>query len=80
MTVRSVDGMIILSGDCPVEDAETLLGMLGDPLTRVDVEGCGRIHTAVVQILLAARPRVQGKPANPFFRDRVLPQLLDAPG
>ena len=79
MTARAVAGVIVLSGDCPVEDAEVLVGLLArHPGLPVDVAGCGRVHTAVVQVLLAARPKLRGAPAS-FFGDWVVPLLLDAP-
>ena len=78
MTVRLDGEVIVLSGDCPVEDAETLLGFLIErPDARVDVAGCGRVHSAVVQILLAVRPSLGGTPAKSFFSDWILPRLLD---
>lgn len=76
MSVAFADGVIRMVGDCPVEDAETLLLLLlaqqGAP---VDLSGCGTIHAALLQILLAARPAVSGTPADCFVRDRVLPLL-----
>jgi hypothetical protein len=79
MTVRRTDDAIALAGDCPVEDAELLLGLLVEtPTAIVDVGGCGRVHTAVAQVLLAARPAVRGTPDNALLSDWILPQLLDA--
>lgn len=80
MTIK-LDGQVIrLEAACPVDDAEPLLELLqrGTHLT-VDVEGCGRIHTAVLQVLLAARPIVTGVPADSFARDWLLPMLREKP-
>lgn len=56
MTIRrDHNGTIILDGKCPVEDAEPLLEMLqASPATPVDWTRCQELHTAVVQVLLAA--------------------------
>jgi hypothetical protein len=58
---RDEGGTIVLEGDCPVEDAEPLLQLLqSKPTTPCDWSGCGHLHTAVVQIVLAARPPLIG--------------------
>jgi hypothetical protein len=64
MTVSMAgSGPIILSGVCPLEDAETLLRMISEnPDTTVDWGGCEDAHTAVVQVLMAMKPRVVGSP------------------
>ena len=70
MTVTvSADGVIQLQGDCPLEDAEALLQRLSrDPSAKVDWTACTHIHTAVVQIMIAARPPVVGSPTDHFIR------------
>jgi hypothetical protein len=81
MSVRRTEHGIALIGDCAVEDAEILLGLLlADSTAQIDLEGCGRLHTAVAQVLLAARPVVRGTPDNPFVAKWFLPQVLDATG
>jgi len=81
MTVRLTEGNILLAGDCPVEDAETLQGLLiAHPAALVDIGGVGRIHTAVIQLLLAARPVLRGTPPSSFVATWVLPHVLDARG
>lgn len=56
MTIRrSADGTINLEGMCPVDDAEPLLQMLlATPQAPIDWAQCRRLHTAVVQVLIAA--------------------------
>ena len=70
MTVRLTnEGAIMLVGECPVEDAETLLEHLQ---TRredvVDWSGCTRLHTAVLQVLMAAKPKLVGECGDAFVR------------
>jgi hypothetical protein len=73
MTVSlSSEGMILLRGDCPLEDAEALVRSLSeDPGAAVDWSGCDRAHTAVIQVLAAARPRLIGSPRSPIVRQHL---------
>ena len=77
MTVRrTADGAIRLEGDCPVEEAETLLALLlADPEAMVDWRSCGSAHAAVAQVLLALGRPVLGEPADPFLRRWIAPLL-----
>lgn len=51
----------VLAGICEVAEAETLLAWLqAHPQGPVDVSGCEHAHTAIVQVLIAARPAVIG--------------------
>lgn len=62
MTVRHVSGLIFLEGDCRVEEAELLLQALAEaPGAIVDWSACTRLHTAVVQVILATQPHVRGR-------------------
>ena len=68
MTVKAVAGTIVLEGDCPVEDAEMLLNALLDsPGHAVDWRGCQRLHTAVLQVVLAGRPSLIGPCGDPLI-------------
>jgi hypothetical protein len=79
VTVRAFPDGIALEGNCPAEDAEALLGLLIENAgSMVDLAECGSVHTAVAQVLLAARPAIRGVPADPLLADWILPQLLDA--
>jgi hypothetical protein len=74
MSVCLDNGVIILEGDCPVDEAESLLELLlANPGASVDWSACGQLHTAVVQVLLAARPPMGGEPGNPFLRRWIAP-------
>jgi len=77
MSVQLADGMIRLDGDCPVEDAETLLALLQEHQSAsVSLRHCTRLHLATAQVLLAAGRPIAEPPAEPFLRDHLLP-LLD---
>ena len=75
MTVRvAADGGIVLEGRCPVEDAEALqLFLIRHPSAQVDWSGCEQAHTAVLQVLMAARPQICGSARSEFLQDRVFP-------
>lgn len=70
MTIRvAADGSIALEGICPLEDAEELQRhLLADPRAIVDWRACVAAHTAVIQILLAAKPVLKGPPEGEFLR------------
>ena len=58
---RSDDGTVVLVGACGVEEAEPLLQMLvATPAASVDWRRCTYLHTTVIQVVLAARPRLEG--------------------
>ena len=81
MTVRVADdGVIMLEENCPAEDAETIARMLLlDPAAAVDWRACDHAHTAIVQVLLTARPTMLGPPRSPFLKNWVAPVLSGAP-
>lgn len=76
MSVTVQPDSIALSGRCLAEDAEPLIVALQDhPGRPVSLEGVQRLHLAVVQVLLAARPETIGVPESPFLA-RHLAHLL----
>jgi hypothetical protein len=67
MTIRRDDGAIVLDGECPVEDAEVLLRLLqAQPQGPVDWSACTRLHTAVLQVLMAAAAPMRGECGDAF--------------
>jgi hypothetical protein len=65
---RDDDGSIVLVGNCPVEDAEPLLQLLqATPGVPCDWTRCGHLHTAVFQVVLAARPTLIGPCGDPWI-------------
>ena len=75
MTVRRGEqGTIVLLGDCPVDDTEPLFQLLlATPAATVDWTQCSRLHTAIVQLLLAAQPRIIGPCGDALAGRLVLP-------
>ncbi|MDQ7039315.1 MAG: hypothetical protein Q9M35_00045 [Rhodothermus sp.] len=52
-----------------VEEAEPLLSWLQDhPRGQVNLKDCQHLHTACLQVLLAARPRIRVMPSDPDLR------------
>jgi hypothetical protein len=74
----NASGAVVLEGDCPSEDAESLLQLLlASPGAAVDWRACVSAHSAVLQVLMAARPTLQGPPANADLARWVAPVLSD---
>jgi hypothetical protein len=80
MTVRiAPSGFIELLGACPSQDAEPLLqSLLCTPQATVDWRGCQSAHTAVVQVLMAVRPRLLGPPAGAALSAWIEPVIARA--
>ncbi len=78
MSVHQDDsGAIILEGNCPVEDAETLLRLLQTtPTATVDWTRCGRLHTAVLQVIIAVAPALAGACGDPWVDKWATPKAL----
>lgn len=64
MTIRRADETIMLEGVCAVEEAETLMQELLAGATLVDWGGCTHLHTACLQVILAAGLPTRGTPTN----------------
>ena len=81
MTVRaSPQGWIVLEGACPSEDADVLVQhLLSHPESAVDWRACEAAHSAVIQVLMAARPRLVGPPAGAALRAWIEPNLQETP-
>lgn len=80
MTVHRQGSLIILAGDCPVEDAEVLAHLLRDPSVEgIDWTGVQRIHTAVAQLVLQAGGAVAGPCGDSFVARWIEPHVVAAP-
>jgi hypothetical protein len=71
---RDDNGTIVLEGRCPVEDAEPLLQLLeATPQASCDWTQCSHVHTAVLQVLLMARPTLVGPCGDPWVEQWIRP-------
>ncbi|WP_025322986.1 hypothetical protein [Deferrisoma camini] len=56
----------VLEGVCAVEDAEGLLAWLqSHPRGKVNLKRVEHLHTAVLQVLMAASPAISAWPEDP---------------
>jgi hypothetical protein len=80
MTVRtSAEGVIVLSGRCDSDDAESLLqALLVSTSPQVDWTACEYAHSAVIQVLLIARPVMRGEPGAEALRRWISPMIARA--
>ena len=68
MGIRYLKKHAVLEGVVTVEDAEALLQWLrGRPDAAVGLKRCGHVHAAVLQVLVATRPRLVDAPADPLL-------------
>lgn len=81
MTVRaSATGVVLLEGACLGEDAEPLLQELAAaPTAAVDLRRCDFAHTAVIQVLMAFKPKLLGPPGDHPMWQWVCPLLNPDP-
>ncbi|WP_202049813.1 hypothetical protein [Microvirga mediterraneensis] len=71
--------VILLEGQCRVEDAEPLLAWLQANRNRiVDLTNAEHLHGAVFQILMALKPAIRGEGKDAFLRDWLTPVLTAA--
>jgi hypothetical protein len=69
-------GVIELTGICGIDDAETLQRhLLAAPRSAIEWGACEHLHAAVLQVLLAAKPPIEGLPSSSFLRVHVAPLL-----
>ncbi len=72
LTLQVHQNRIVLSGDCPIEDADALLNLLvTSPDLQVDLSQAGHLHAAVFQALLS-RGAHAIEPAGDQFVERWL--------
>ena len=69
MPIEFKRGKAMLQNVVGVEEAEALLEWLQKkPSAKVDLAACRHLHTAILQVLMAARPGVSGWPRDPDLR------------
>jgi len=77
MSARVDGDRLILSGVVSIEEAESLRDLLAcHPRAGVDLSACERLHTAALQVLLAARRTVASPPVDAFLASWILPELV----
>lgn len=64
MTIRLAGDAVILEDICTVEDAESLAQALQTGATVIDWTNCTHLHTACLQVILAAGALTRGVPVN----------------
>lgn len=69
MPIRYADsGPALFSGRCAPEEADALLQWLREtPDPSADLAACDDLHTALLQLLLAARVRIAAPPPDPWL-------------
>jgi hypothetical protein len=73
---RDTDRKIVLDGRCPVEDAEPLCQFLqAKPDALCDWSRCSHLHTAVIQVIMAARPALAGPCGDAWIEEWVAQHL-----
>ena len=68
MTIRYLKKHAALEGNVSVDDAEALAQWLQQQATpTVHLGKCEHLHAAVLQVLLALRPKISAAPADPWL-------------
>jgi len=76
MSIEIASDCIHLAGVVMVEEAESLATHLKEhPQSAVNLSACESMHSAVLQVLLALRPKLVGLPADPWLRSLLQNQL-----
>jgi hypothetical protein len=61
---------------CTVEEAMTVHEwLLAHKTARIDLSACTHLHTSLLQLLLAVRPKLAAPPADAFLAAWVAPLL-----
>jgi hypothetical protein len=69
MSIEFNEGEVTFRGVASVEDAELLLDWLQrNPAATVQLEPCSHMHTADLQVLMAAHPTIASWPKSPDLR------------
>jgi hypothetical protein len=69
MSVSFDNGVVVLEETCGVDEALPLLELLQTHLSaQVDMRKCTLLHSATLQVLMAAAPRIATLPEEAFLR------------
>jgi hypothetical protein len=76
MPLQLDDSTAVLTGSVSVDDAEPLANWLRqNPRGAVDLGACTHLHTAALQALASARPRIAVGPVDAFLSTWIVPLL-----
>lgn len=76
MPIRYDDHLARFEAACTVEDALPLAEWLeATAAARIDLSACTELHTALLQLLMTARPTVVAGPEDAFLAGWVGPAL-----
>jgi hypothetical protein len=76
MPLQLDENTAVLSGSITVSDAEPLASWLRQtPRGAVDLGACTHLHTAALQALASARPRISVAPTDAFLSAWIAPLL-----
>ncbi|HLN24415.1 MAG TPA: hypothetical protein VK558_10560 [Patescibacteria group bacterium] len=76
MPLRFSKTSVVFEEGCAVEEALPLLEFLQvHPAARVNLRACTHMHTAILQVLMAVRPKVATLPGEDFLRHWLTPLL-----
>jgi hypothetical protein len=68
MPIAMNEATASFAGACTVEEADALLEWLrATPDAAVDLSACTAAHSALLQLVLAASPRLAAPPADPVL-------------
>lgn len=80
MPITMEDALARLSGPIPIEEAEAFAEWLrATPDAAVDLSACEALHSAVLQVLLAAMPRVAAPPPDALLAALLSPLPAEVP-
>jgi len=70
MPVRYEEGLIRFEEHCAVEEAVELAEKLSqEPMPDLDLSACAVMHSALFQLIAAARPKILGWPQQRHLAD-----------
>ncbi len=76
MPIEFKKNRALFQREVSVEEAEGLLEWLQNrPAAKVDLSQCSHMHTANLQVLMAAKPTIVNWPENPDLRAWLEPAL-----
>jgi len=73
MAIEFNDAVARFKGQCRLEEASALFEWLEQtPAAKIDLSDCEHIHTAILQMLMVAKPELLAPPADPFLKQWLL--------